>query len=229
MTHDGPLGTVPIDSPSGPPSNELRERTILPVLIPVAAILVTEIVVFSLSRVLLAAGERLAVVVAFGASLGILIGATAIAGSRRMRTSSIAGLLAIALIGVVAAGALALQRGPAYVREAAADRPVLKVSAKNIAFSTKTLELSPAGSVIEFNNADTQPHNIAIFGDESMTKVLFRGQILQPGQKANYEVGQLKPGKYRFHCDVHPNMTGEAIVDAGKPKNESSSHASERP
>jgi len=40
---------------------ELRERAILPVVIPIGAIVFTEIIVFSLSRVLLATGHLIAV------------------------------------------------------------------------------------------------------------------------------------------------------------------------
>jgi plastocyanin len=193
-------------------NKELQERTILPILIPVGAIVVTEILVFSMSRVLLAAGTTLAVVIGLGAALAILIGSAAIAAGRRIRTSTIVGLLVVVGLGTVAAGAVAFQRGPAYQREEAANIPTIDVSARNLAFDTDELKLSPQGAHIVFTNADTQPHNIAIFADEQMTKNLFRGEIIQAGQSTTYNVGPLKPGTYHFHCDVHPSMRGEAVV-----------------
>jgi plastocyanin len=193
-------------------NNELRERTVWPILIPALAILLTEVIVFSMSQVLLAAGEKGAVVVALGVALSILVGASAIAAGKRIRTSSIVGLLVVVGLVTVAAGAVAFQRGPAYQREEAANLPKIAVTAKNLAFDTKKLELSTAGAEIDFTNADTQPHNIAIFADEAMTKNLFRGEITQGGSKATYKVGPLKAGTYHFHCDVHPQMMGEAVV-----------------
>lgn len=200
-------------------NHELRDRALLPVLIPIGAIVVTEIVVFSMSRVLLTAGEQGAVVIALGVALSILVGATVIASSRRMRTSSIAGLLSVGLLVTVAAGAVAMQRGSAIEHEAAANRPTLDVSAEDLQFDTDTLELSSGGTVIEFNNADVQPHNIAVYPTEaSLNDPLFKGDIIQAGQKFSYEVPDIRPGEYYFQCDVHPTMNGKATVsDEGPP------------
>lgn len=197
-------------------NQELRERTILPVLIPVAAIIVTEIVVFSISRVLLAAGERGAVVIALGVALAILVGSAAIATSRRARSSSIVGLLVLLLLVTVGAGAFAIQQGPAYEREAEANLPKLEATAADLAFDTETLELSPEGAVIAFTNEDTQPHNIAIYpSSDELTKPLFKGEIISAGQSATYRVGPISPGAYYFQCDVHPTMNGRAVVEQG--------------
>lgn len=200
-------------------NQELRERAILPVLIPIGAIVVTEIVVFSMSRILLAAGEQGAVVIALGVALAILVGASAIASAKRIRTSSIAGLLSVALIVTVAAGAVAMQRGTAIEHEAEVNRPTVEVSAEDLTFDTDTLELASGGTVIEFDNADVQPHNIAIYPTEaSLNDPLFKGQIIQAGQQVEYEVPDIRPGEYYFHCDVHPTMNGTATVsDEGPP------------
>jgi plastocyanin len=107
-----------------------------------------------------------------------------VAAGRRLRTSSIVGLLVVMLVVTVGAGALALQRGPFYEREEAAKLPRIDVSAKDLAFDTKTLELSPAGAVISFTNADTQPHNIAIYPSaDKLTEPFFKGEITAGGQK----------------------------------------------
>lgn len=200
-------------------NQELRERTILPVLIPVLAIIVTEIVIFSMSRVLLAAGEQGAVVIALAVALAILVGSAAIATGRRIRTSSVAGLLVVLLLVTIGAGALAMQRGPAYEREEAANRPTLEVSASDLAFDTDELELSSNGTVIDFTNSDAQPHNIAIYPTEaSLNDPLFKGEIIPAGQSTKYEVPAIRPGEYYFQCDVHPTMKGTAKVgDAGPP------------
>lgn len=193
---------------------DLRERAVLPVLIPVAVIVVTEILVFSMSRVLLAAGRTQAVVIALAAAFGILLGAAAIAGQPRARSQTIVGLLVVLGLGTVVAGAVAAQRGAFYEKEGAgAEAPAVDVSASNLAFDTDTIELPAQGAVIRFSNEDTQSHNIAIFPDsESLGDPLFRGQIIDAGAETEYEVPELELGTYYFHCDVHPNMNGAVEV-----------------
>lgn len=198
-------------------NQELRERTILPLLIPVAAIVVTEIVVFSMAQVLLAAGTTGAVIIALVAAVGIMVVCTAVAGARRMRTSSIVGLLVLGGLVTVAAGAYGLQQGPAIVREAHASRPTVETSAADLEFSFDALELSAGGTIVEFDNADSQPHNIAVYPDESsLTDPLFKGEIIQAGQKITYDVPAIDPGEYFFQCDVHPTMKGPAVVAEGE-------------
>jgi plastocyanin len=195
--------------------NELRERAILPVLIPVLSIILVEVLVFSLSRVLLATGGLRAVGVALGAALAILVGASAIAASDRMKTAGVATLLALVVLAVVAAGAVAAQKGNFWGKEPAKSAvPGVQVSAQNIAFSVKELKLPANNAVIDFRNEDKQPHNIAIFPNKnSLTKALFRGDITAPGASSIYKVGSLPPGSYYFHCDVHPTqMTGSVVV-----------------
>lgn len=199
-------------------NTELRERAILPILIPLAAIVLTEIVVFSMSRILLAANKDQAVIVALGTAVAILIGCSFVAARPRMKTNTILGGLAVLLIVAIAAGALAFQKGPNYLKEQAANRPKVDVSAKDLAFSTKELDLATTGTIINFSNQDSQPHNIAIFpSEDKLDTALFKGTITSPGAKASYEVGKLAAGKYYFHCDVHPTMSGEAVVKAEAP------------
>ncbi|HYZ93632.1 MAG TPA: cupredoxin domain-containing protein [Actinomycetota bacterium] len=197
-------------------NQDLRERALLPVLIPIVAIIATEVLVFSMSRVLLAAGEQGAVVIALGVSVAILVGSAAVAANKRTRTASVLGLVTVVGLVAVAAGAVAMQRGPAYEREEAANLPEIEVSANNLAFDTKTLELAPSGAEIHFENADSQPHNIAIYPSASeLNEPLFKGDIVPAGQKTVYKVGKNAPGEYYFQCDVHPTMNGKAVVEQG--------------
>jgi len=71
---------------------ELRDRAVLPVLIPVLAIVLVEILVFSFSRVLLAAGEMPAVGIALATALAILVGVPLgiLAGSYRAFDAALA-------------------------------------------------------------------------------------------------------------------------------------------
>jgi plastocyanin len=208
-------------------NTDLRERAILPILIPLVAIVLVEIVVFSMSQILLASGKTNAVFIALGTTIAIMVGASFVAARPRLKTGAIVGVLAVLLIAAVAAGGLAMQRGPAYLKEEAANRPQVEVGAQNIAFDTKTLELGPKGSVIHLNNQDSQPHNIAIFESaETLETPLFRGAIINGGAHAEYEVGALQVGELYFHCDVHPNMRGKVIVEEKAEAGGAGEHAS---
>lgn len=74
--------------------------------------------------------------------------------------------------------------------------------------------------VIDFDNQDPAAtagqHNIAIFPSATaLSDVLFRGDLISGPATAEYEVPALAAGQYYFHCDVHPQMTGQVVVEAG--------------
>jgi cytochrome c oxidase subunit 2 len=89
---------------------------------------------------------------------------------------------------------------------------VIKISAEKLAFSTKTLEV-PANKpfVIEFENKDAGiAHNIAILDGNN---ALFTGDIVTGPKTVQYQVPALKPGQYKFLCDVHPTvMVGDVVA-----------------
>jgi plastocyanin len=173
----------------------------------------TEVIVFSMSRVLLAANKDQAVVIALGTAIAIMIGASFFAARPRISPRAVAGFLVLLFVGAVAAGAVAYQKGPLYLKEEAANRPKIELSAKDLAFDKKEVEISPAGAVIDFKNADTQPHNFAMYPSETeLDKALFKGAIVPASGSAEYDVGPIEIGTYYFHCDVHPTMSGDVVV-----------------
>jgi plastocyanin len=91
------------------------------------------------------------------------------------------------------------------------------VVAQNIAFDTSEIHLPPgAPSTITFDNRDAgTPHNVAIYGDQSLGEVLFQGELITGPATAEYQVPPLDPGTYYFQCDVHPNMQGSVVVGRG--------------
>jgi cytochrome c oxidase subunit 2 len=101
---------------------------------------------------------------------------------------------------------------PTPAPSAAAEGPVLELSAKDIAYSTDTLQ-APADSpfTIHFKNDDASvPHDVAI--RDASGKELFRGDIITGPAEIDYNVPALPPGTYTFVCSVHPNMTGTITV-----------------
>jgi plastocyanin len=88
----------------------------------------------------------------------------------------------------------------------------LTVTAQNIAFDTDTIELpADTESTITLVNEDTEPHNIAIYTDDTVAENLFRGETVT-GDTIDYTVPPIDAGEYYFQCDVHPVMNGTVVV-----------------
>jgi plastocyanin len=100
---------------------------------------------------------------------------------------------------------------------AGAGGPTIAVAAQDIAFDTDTIELpADTPATIAFDNRDAGvQHNIAIYEDETLSTVLFQGELITGPATVEYQIPPLPEGEYYFHCDVHPNMKGTVIVSGG--------------
>ncbi len=168
-------------------SRLLRERIILPVAVILGSLVATEVLVFSLSRVLLATGGATAVVAALGISLGILVASAILAARPRIRSSTLAGLLTIGVLGALGAGAVTAGRAGEvkHEREHEEGAPAasqVTVVAQNVAFDTNEIVIPAKAKVtIRLRNEDQVQHNIAIYTDETQKDEVFRGEDHQPG------------------------------------------------
>ncbi len=93
----------------------------------------------------------------------------------------------------------------------------VNLSAKNIAFSLATIQVSAGAMVtVNFDNQDAStPHNFAVYTDSSATKSIFVGKVISGPSKTVYTfMAPSTPGAYFFRCDVHPTiMTGTFVVE----------------
>jgi plastocyanin len=198
-------------------AEDIRERTTLPLGVPLGIFAVVIFVVFLFSRILLNVPKQVAVVVALMTALNILITCGVIAMRKVQGGMAFALLLVIAVplvIGGAAAAKVFTVKVPAKV---VPPPPPIALSAQNTAFSTTSLTLPPGQATIDFKNQDTVPHNVHIFdGADATAPSLFAGEIVNAGGSAVYKVTGLAAGKsYFFHCDVHPaQMTGKIAVAA---------------
>jgi cytochrome c oxidase subunit 2 len=92
---------------------------------------------------------------------------------------------------------------------------VLQLSAKDITFSTKSLDATAnAPFSISFKNEDPAgiPHNVEI--RDSSGKVLQEQPTIDGGTSTTYNYTPLPAGTYTFICKIHPiaNMTGTLTV-----------------
>lgn len=91
------------------------------------------------------------------------------------------------------------------------------VVARDLAFDTDTITLPADIEVpLVFDNEDpATTHNIAIYTDDAATESLFVGETFEGVAEQTYTIPPLAAGEYYFRCDVHTNMNGTVVVEAG--------------
>lgn len=218
-------------SPQGDPMvGEVRFKVPLPILIPVAALLVIAGVTIGMSRVLLSIPAEAATVVALATAANVLIAAGLLAHRKRMQSTSLIEMGVIVLyplvIGVVIAllgiGGAKGSHDTTPEPPAQASGPVEAggtLSAEGLQFASDSIEL-PAGkeSEITLDNRDTAPHTMYIYeipadadalADDA---ALFKGEDVAPGESVTYSLPALDKGEYPFLCRIHPSMRGVVTV-----------------
>ncbi len=179
-------------------SNTVHERVVLPLGIPLGVIVVTLLLVFSISRILIALHD-VAVSVAIAGSAGILMIA-ALLDVLPTRRDRLVPLFAIAAVTVVGGGFYAATLGDVdslLGAHAAEDEghPQLRVIAEDVDFPSEVS--TGAGEVdITLVNAGRVPHTF-VFDD-------VEGFKLEVNAEGDADAGQveLEPGSYTFYCDV---------------------------
>lgn len=123
---------------------------------------------------------------------------TPASADKRMSTLVVA--LAVPLVALIALVVTRAVEGPSPATAASSGKGIV---IKNFAFSPKTLTLAP-GTRLQVTNADATQHTFT--ADDGA----FATGVLAGGKHAVVTVN--KAGTYRYHCDIHPNMTGTLVV-----------------
>jgi plastocyanin len=116
------------------------------------------------------------------------------------------GLVALAAISVACSSTTAqpVPSGPV------ADGPT--IVAKDLKFQQTSVEVkADQNFTLHFDNQESAPHNVAIYGDSGFSQKISVGEIVT-AKKADQVVPALKAGTYFFRCDVHPEMKGEIVA-----------------
>jgi plastocyanin len=206
---------------------DVRDRLLLPLLLPVGILLFIALTLWGFSRILLGLTATTATITAVVAALGIMVIAAIAAGRTTVRGSTIGAMLgATAGVAMLVGGiALAVVAGGDEGEEPEPPNgglPVVELVAQDIAFDPTDLTV-PAGVPFEiaFDNRDAgQQHNVAIFDNPDFSGTpVFEGDLIAGPAQTTYRVDPLTPGSYSFLCVVHPTMTGqiEAVEGAGEP------------
>jgi plastocyanin len=129
-------------------------------------------------------------------------------------------LLIVLAMGVGAAAASYLPAEPASAQQS--NR--LDVTIRNYTFEFKGVVLKPnQPAIITLKNLDKVTHGFMspILGQQEVeieSKGVttygkgIRGVHINPGETVTIRFMPLKPGRYQFKCDIHPNMKGEILA-----------------
>jgi plastocyanin len=192
----------------------LRDRLVMPILLPLGILAVIAAVLFGFSRILLSLTPTAATVTAIVVASGVVITAAVAAGRKQVRLSTLGAMLGVTAGVAMLAGGVALAVVGGSEEEAGGgEKPVVTLAAANIAFEPTSLTV-PAGEAftLQFHNQDANTqHNVQIFEDPKFAGTpLFNGALVTGVRQAAYDVDPLEAGAYFFRCEVHPTtMTGE--------------------
>ena len=133
---------------------------------------------------------------------------------RRGALLTISALLAVALVACSSSGSGTSDDGGngGGATVAVVDGEVA-LSANDLEFDASTIE-APAGEAftITFTNAESQPHNVAVYTEEGGDEIVKGDIITGPDVTTEIAVDALEPGTYYFRCDLHPDMEGTIVV-----------------
>lgn len=198
----------------------LRDRALLPVLVPVVILAFLGVVAVGFAQILLSVTALAAAGTALVVAASVVVVGSLIAARPAVRASTLASMVgAVAGIAMLAGGvALLLAAKPV---EGGEEGPTvtLVMAAEGIAFTTDALS-APAGEAfaIDFDNRDAAvQHNVEIFDNDAFTgEPVFAGEIVTGPAQVTYEVSALAAGTYWFNCVVHPTtMIGTIDVAEG--------------
>lgn len=233
--------------------SEFRNRAFLPVVMPIVIILAVAALVALFALILLYNTHEAALVIAVVAAAGILIAIALAASQDELDGSKKAAVFAAGVLPIVVGGVFSVVSATGGVDTSLLNinrEPHLQVAddavigAQNIeSFCLPTVEggcedtrewqvSAQEGlfSIFQFNNLDTNPHNVALFtlaeegiapedlGADSGGENLFAGDVITgPAAEIVYQPAPgLDPGEYFFQCSVHPqDMVGILTVTEG--------------
>jgi plastocyanin len=114
-------------------------------------------------------------------------------------TSALSATFAVAIIFALAVPSnTGAHAGPQSSPPTAAE-----VKIGNFTFGPTSMTVAP-GTTVTWTNGDDIPHTVV------STDKVFKSKALDTGDKFTFTF--TKPGKYPYYCSIHPEMTGEVVV-----------------
>jgi plastocyanin len=200
----------------------MRDRLVLPILIPVAVAGVIFLLIFSASRVLLALEAHYATPLALLLALGILAVSALLATGPRISRSLLYLLTAVPASAVIAVGLyLAVRPGEEAAAGTGGPAPVTAVTmiATDNKFSLTEITI-PVNTEITFTleNKGQAIHNWHVLNLKDKDGKDITTQLLSGGKSETIKFTVTQTGTFDFLCDVHPvEMRGKLTVVAAAP------------
>ena len=119
----------------------------------------------------------------------------------------------LALVALAAVIAACSGTSAAPTPAPSADPDALRISSKDLAFSTDRL-VAPAGKAFQivYDNQESAPHNVAIYADQGYSQKVLVEEPFSGPKVVTYRVPALDAGTYHFRCDLHTDMKGTIEV-----------------
>jgi plastocyanin len=198
-------GEAPAALEAGPAAPDpVRDRLLLPLLLPLGAMLAVFLFVVNISRVFIASGNDASVIVGTIITVGILAGGAAISATPRLRSSTLVMMLAGMMIIVLSAGLLSL--GPSEEEEAAGDAgyqqpggpPVATLDVQALPSNTfQAADFTVPAGVIQVNYIQVGGTHTLVFSNPEFSGF----QLAVPGGPETGKV-ELEPGNYTIYCTI---------------------------
>jgi plastocyanin len=192
-----------------------RSPNLMPLGIPVVGLFAIGSLMFFMSRILLAVSEQASTFIALAVAVVIMAAASVVAVRPRVSSRAMLNILLVGGVLMIGGGLVAAAAGTRHIEEHAHEPEEIEVVARSVKFNTEEIHLhADQETKIKLDNADTAPHNVAIYGNPEFTgRALFQGAVITGGEKITYELKAPGPGTYFFRCDIHPTtMKGTVIV-----------------
>jgi plastocyanin len=182
----------------------VRDRLLLPLLLPLGAMVAVFLFVVNISRVFLASGNDAAVIVGTIITVGILVGGAAISATPRLRSSTLVMMLAGLMIIVLSAGLLSL--GPSEEEEAAGEAgyqqpsgpPVATLDVQALPSNTfQAADFTVPAGIIQVNYIQVGGTHTLVFSNPEFSGF----QLAVPGGPETGKV-ELQPGNYTIYCTI---------------------------
>jgi plastocyanin len=198
----------------------VKDRLVLPLLVPILSAVAVGMLAVNISRVFLAGSSEAALIAAIVITLAILGGASLLAAAPRMHTSSLAVITGLIVVIIVSGGLLTL--GPSLGHDGEGGGGYVEPTGPAVA----TLDVEAISTPLSFNEKDyTVPAGIVevkLGGDDGHTLAFrepeFSGFLLGPTPNPPLEGKvELEPGDYRIYCTIpgHAAAGMEATVTVG--------------
>jgi plastocyanin len=206
----------------------MRDRLFLPLAIPIGALIVIAIVLFVMSRILLAVPHVVATPIALFVALAILAACTLIAlGAQVNRAALFGGAAVIAILAVTglpylyligeAMGEAIHEEQLERARHASGLGPgTVELVAQGFTNTFDQTQITFSGEgpyVVLFDNRDTGVlHNWSLYQSRG-GPVIYQGANITGPAEIEYTFPPPPPGTYFYQCDIHPTtMIGNATV-----------------